>query len=113
MHEQLKRLTTMEPDLAIYVKMYPLNIHPKAYAKAWVILGAGPKAPQMLDKAFSGGSLPEPGPNDPARPVDDSIRFAESIGINSTPTLIFPDGSIVAGVLNVADMRGILLRDTP
>jgi thiol:disulfide interchange protein DsbC len=113
MHEELKRLTTMEPDLAIYVKMYPLNIHPKAYGKARVILAARTKALHMLDKVFSGATIPEPGPNDPAGPVDDSIRFAESIGVNSTPTLIFPDGSIAAGVMNVADMRGILLKDTP
>ena len=110
MHEELKRLTTMEPDLAVYVKMYPLNIHPKAYGKARVILAAGPKALQMLDKAFSGATMPEPGPNDPARPVEESIRFAESIGVNSTPTLIFADGSIAAGVMDVAEIRAVLLK---
>ncbi|HET6419466.1 MAG TPA: DsbC family protein [Geobacteraceae bacterium] len=111
MHEELKRLTTMEPDLAIYVKMYPLNIHPKAYGKARVILGAGANAPKMLDKAFSGEPLPEPGPSDPAGPVDESIRFAESIGIYSTPTLVLPDGTIAPGVMDSETIRILLHKD--
>jgi thiol:disulfide interchange protein DsbC len=110
MHDELKRLLTMEPDLAVYVKIYPLNIHPKAYDKARVILAAGPKAQEMLDRAFSGANMPEPGPNDPARPVEESIRFADSIGVNSTPTLIFPDGSIVAGVMDAATIHLVMLK---
>ena len=36
LHMELKPLAVMEPDLAIYVKMYPLKMHPHAYDKARV-----------------------------------------------------------------------------
>lgn len=111
MHQELKRLISMEPDLAVYVKMYPLKVHPHAYDKARVILGAGTKAPQMLDKAFSGEKMPEPGPNDPSKPVDDSIRFADSIDVYSTPTLVLPDGSMASGVMDAETMRILLHKD--
>lgn len=109
LHGELKRLAAMEPDLAVYVKMYPLQMHPAAYDKARVILGGG--SPELLDKAFAGGALPAPGAADSGTPVDETIRVARSLGINSTPTLVFPDGTLVIGARDAAALKGMLAAD--
>jgi thiol:disulfide interchange protein DsbC len=106
MHVELKRLAAQEPDLAIYIKLFPLKIHPNAYDKARVILGARSLA--LLDKSFAGGKLPAPGARDARKPVDDTLRYAESVGISSTPTLVLPDGRILPGLKDAETMRKLL-----
>lgn len=108
LHLELKQLAAMEPDLVIYVKMYPLKAHPHAHDKARVILGAN--TVEMLDKAFAGKTLPQPGIGDPAGPVDETIRLADAIGIDATPALVLPSGRIVAGVKSAAEIRSLLNR---
>jgi thiol:disulfide interchange protein DsbC len=107
MHGELKKLVAMEPDLAIYIKMFPLRMHPDAYDKARVILGAKGKSMGLLEKAFSGQKLP-PVAKAARKPVDDSIKFAESIGITSTPTLVLPDGRIMPGFLEAAAVKELM-----
>jgi thiol:disulfide interchange protein DsbC len=106
MHTELKKLVALEPDLAVYIELFPLKMHPHAYDKARVILGA--KSLALLDKSFAGGSLPAPGARDAKKPVDDTMRFAESVGISSTPTLVLPDGRILPGVKDAETMRKLL-----
>jgi len=108
LHWELVKLTYMEPDLAIYVKMFPLKTHPKAYDKARVILGG--KSPKLLDKAFAGESLPDPGLNDPSRPVDDTIKIGETIGVSGTPTLVLPDGRLLAGVRSATQLKDLIVQ---
>ena len=38
LHRELKKLVTRNRDVTIYVKMFPLKMHPKAHDKARVIL---------------------------------------------------------------------------
>jgi len=106
MHLELKKLAALEPDLAIYIMLYPLKMHPHAYDKARVILGA--KSLVLLDKSFAGGKLPAPGVKDAKKPVDETMRFAESVGINSTPTLVLPDGRILPGLKDAETMLKLL-----
>lgn len=109
LHRELVRLTTMEPDLAIYVKMFPLKMHPKAFDKARVILGS--RSLKLLDQAFSGEELPPPGPNDTAEAVEESIRLADALGISSTPTMVLPDGRVVPGVKGALAIKMLLTID--
>lgn len=107
LHHELVKLMYMEPDLAIYVKMFPLKMHPKAYDKARVILSA--ENPQyLLDKAFAGEELPPPTAKDSSKPVDDSIKLAESLGISATPTLVLPDGRIMPGFREAGEIKKLL-----
>lgn len=105
-HAELKRLTAMDKSVAVYVKMFPLKMHPKAYDKARVILGSG--SLDLLNKAFGGEPLPKPGEKDAGKPVDETIKLGESLGINGTPALIFPDGRIVAGFRDNVAIQKIL-----
>lgn len=106
LHQELKRLVTLEPELTVYIKMFPLNIHPKAYDKARVILGSN--SLELLEKAFARQELPPPGEKDRKEPVDESIRIAESLGIQGTPAIIFPDGRLVAGAMQAEAIRDLL-----
>src|SRR5690242_9986294 len=74
--------------------------------KARTILGA--KSPELLDKAFAGEALPQPGARDSGRPVDETIRIAEAWGIDSTPSMILPDGSVLVGGRNAELLKGLL-----
>jgi thiol:disulfide interchange protein DsbC len=106
MHAELHKLTALEPDLAIYVKLFPLKMHPKAYDKARVILGRN--SLKLLEDSYAGKALPAPGPKDAKKPVDDTLRFAESVGINATPTLVLPDGRILPGFREAAALQELL-----
>jgi len=106
MHHELKKLVALEPDLAVFIKLYPLKMHPKAYDKARVILGE--KSLKLLELSFAGGALPAPKAKDAKKPVDDTMRFAESVGILSTPTLVLPDGRIVPGFRDAKAIQELL-----
>jgi thiol:disulfide interchange protein DsbC len=106
LHWELVKLTADLPELAIYIKLFPLASHPGSYDKARVILGQN--SFELLSQAFEGGELPKPGAKDGRKPVDDTIKFAESAGINVTPTLVLPDGRIVAGYMDVDELKKLL-----
>lgn len=111
LHGELKKVIEKEPELAIYIKMYPLKMHPKANDHARVILGAGSNSLELLEKAFAGQLLPKPENNDPEQPVKETVLLAESLGIHSTPTLIFPDGTVAVGALDAATLRIMLEKN--
>jgi thiol:disulfide interchange protein DsbC len=106
LHTELKKLVTLEPELTVYIKMFPLKMHPKAYDKARVILGSN--SLEMLEKAFAHGELPPPGDKDPKEPVDATIKLGDSLGIKGTPAMIFPDGRLVSGSMSAEAILGLL-----
>lgn len=106
LHAELKKLVAMEPDLTVYIKMFPLKMHPAAYDKARVILGSN--SLEVLDKAFAGEKLPEPGEKDKKEPVDETIKLGESLGISGTPAIVMPNGELIAGMRNAAALSELL-----
>lgn len=110
LYGELKRLAAMEPDLAIYIKMYPLKMHRGAYDKARVILAA--QSLQLLDEVFAGGKVPPAGENASRKPVDATIKLAESLGIRGTPALVFPDGRLIIGFRDAENMHVLLSPTT-
>ena len=106
LHGELKKLVALEPELTVFIKLFPLKMHPKAYDKARVILGRN--SLNLLEKSFAGEALPAPGAKDVKQPVDDTMRFAQSVGIDATPTLVLPDGRIMPGFKDAEAMRKLL-----
>jgi thiol:disulfide interchange protein DsbC len=96
MHLELKKLVALEPDLVVYIKLFPLKMHPHAYDRARVILGE--RSLKLLEKSYAGKPLPAPSARDGKKGVDDTMRYADSVGINATPTLVLPDGRIIPGL---------------
>jgi thiol:disulfide interchange protein DsbC len=103
---ELVKLTYMEPDLAIYVKMFPLKMHPGAYDKARVILGGD--SAYLLNKAFAGEPLPAATDKDRKEPVDETLKLGESLGITGTPTLVLPNGTVVTGYKEAGELKKLI-----
>jgi thiol:disulfide interchange protein DsbC len=106
LHGELKKLAAAEPDLAIYVKMFPLKIHPGAYDKARALLVAG--SPEALDIAFAGGPLPPAKGDEKRREVDETLKVAASLGVSAAPALVFPDGRVMLGYRDADMIRKFL-----
>ncbi|SNB46400.1 DsbC family protein [Geobacter sp. DSM 9736] len=108
LHTELKKLVKLEPDVAVYIKLFPLKMHPKAYDKSRAIM-QGSDPGKLLDEAFRGGSLPAPAPQG-AKGVDETIRIAGTLGINATPTLVLPDGSVLPGYRKAEEIKRLMAK---
>lgn len=106
LHKELVKLLALEPELTVYIKLFPLKMHPKAYDKSRVILGE--KSLALLEKSFAKEKLPEPTAKHPAKPVDDTMALADTLKINATPTIIMPDGSVIEGSRDAETLRKML-----
>jgi len=93
LHEEIKKITAMRSDIAFYIKMYPLPMHPNAYDKSKAIVCQ--KSSKLLDDAFAGRKLPAA--DCETDEIDDNIKLAKELGINGTPAMILPDGRLVPG----------------
>ncbi|HHL41014.1 MAG TPA: DsbC family protein [Deltaproteobacteria bacterium] len=95
LHYEIKKVVKKRPDIAFYILLYPLDIHPDAYKKAKAIQCR--RSVEMLEEAFEGKVLPEPDCDD--KVVDENIRVGRELGIQGTPALIMPDGRLIPGYL--------------
>lgn len=93
LHEEVKKIIAKRNDVAFYVKMYPLPMHPNAYDKSKTIVCQ--KSAKLLDDAFTGKKLPAP--DCETNEVDNNIKLAEELGIAGTPAIILPDGRLLPG----------------
>jgi thiol:disulfide interchange protein DsbC len=89
----MKKIIEERKDIAFYIKMFPLKSHPQAYDKAKAILCE--KSLKLLDDAHEKKPLPKPSCE--TNLVDEQMKQAEKLGLNSVPALILPDGRIVQG----------------
>lgn len=92
---EMNKVVGMRTDIAFFIKLYPLKSHPDAYDKSKAIVCARSLA--MLEDSLAGKPLDPPSCETDA--IDRNIKLAEQLGINSTPTLIFPDGRVIPGFL--------------
>jgi thiol:disulfide interchange protein DsbC len=84
-------------NVTVYTFLYPLDsLHPDAKRKAEAIWCAKDRA-VAWETFMVSGKLPERGKCD--TPIERNLRLGGAMGINGTPTLIFPDGSMAAGAL--------------
>lgn len=104
LHEEIKKIVAKRSDLAFYIKMYPLAMHPGAYEKSKAIVCQ--KSPKLLDDAFAGKKLPKA--ECATDEIDNNIKLAEELGITGTPAMILPDGRLVPGYVSGDVLLGIL-----
>jgi thiol:disulfide interchange protein DsbC len=107
-HAELKKLAAMDPDVAITIMLMPLQMHPAAYDKSRAILESG--SLKVLDKAFEGKELPKPAKTSSKKAIDENIAFASAHGIDGTPTLVMPDGSVKVGLHDAATLKDMLKK---
>ncbi len=93
LHPEMKKIVAQHPDVAFFIKMLPLKIHPNARKKAQAIICS--KSEKMLADSLAGKPIPEP--DCETDQIEKNEALARKIGVRSTPTLIFPDGRVVPG----------------
>lgn len=105
LHAEIKDIIKERNDIAFYIKLYPLkDIHPGAYDKAKAIQCA--KSIKLLDDAFNGKELPKASCD--TDEIDKNMKLANENGIGGTPTLIFPDGTMIPSYLTKAQIYELL-----
>jgi thiol:disulfide interchange protein DsbC len=103
---EMKKVVEERSDIAFFIKMFPLKSHPNAYDKAKAIVCA--KSLAMLEDSLAGRPLPPPGCETDV--IDRNIELAAKLGINSTPTLILPDGLILPGYKKADEIIALVDR---
>jgi thiol:disulfide interchange protein DsbC len=93
LHEELLEVVAQDPEIAFYIKMLPLAMHPDAYHIAKSIVCNG--SLKLLEDSLAGKAVPPPLCR--AEAVDETIALASKLGIRSTPTLVLPDGRPFSG----------------
>lgn len=100
LHPEMEKTVKDHPDIAFFIKMFPLAMHPHAKTKAKAILcascrGDNSKAAALLSDALHGKKIPAP--DCESDQVEKNIALAKELHISSTPTLIMPDGRVLPG----------------
>jgi thiol:disulfide interchange protein DsbC len=104
LHDELREVVQRDPEIAFLIKLFPLKMHPNAYTIAKSIVCN--KSLAMLEESFAGKVVPPPLCETKA--VDETIALVERLGINSTPTLVLPDGLVVPGYKKADDLLKLL-----
>lgn len=92
-HAELKKVVAKNPDVAFYLKLFPLKSHPDAYRISKSVICSG--SMELLEASFEGKPVPDPSCETDA--VDRTLSLVSELGIRSTPTLVLPDGQILSG----------------
>jgi len=93
-HEEITKVVAERKDIAFYLKLMPLPMHPDAFWKSQSILCKS--SVQWLEDNFAKKEIPRPD-CDNKQEVEANIKLASELGITGTPTLVFPDGMVLVG----------------
>lgn len=91
---EIQKILETRKDIAFYIKLLPLPMHPNAHGKSMSILCNG-KKPQLLYDAMADKDLPKG--ECKTTELDDNVKLATEIGIHGTPGIILPDGRLIPG----------------
>lgn len=103
--KQFEQTLQQIDDITIYVFMYPV-IRPELADHSKAVWCSPDRGKAWLDLALR-GQRPTSGLNCET-PIDKNVELGHSLGVNSTPTLIFANGERVAGGMRIADLVPIL-----
>ena len=103
--KQFEQTLQQMNDITVYVFMFPV-IRPELADHSKAVWCAPDRAKAWLDVALH--AKPITSKPTCATPVEKNIELGRSLGVNSTPTLIFADGERVTGGLRVADLSELL-----
>src|SRR5258706_5979262 len=96
-----KNLQTVD-DITIYVFMYPV-IRPQNADHSRAVWCSPDRAKAWLDLALN--HQRPAAPPSCENPVDKVLSLGRALRVNSTPTLILPNGERIAGGMKAADLR--------
>jgi len=91
-------------NVTIYTFLYPIDqLHPDSARKSRIIWCSADKV-KAWDEFFSSGKLPD-NQGDCDNPVVATGDLGAKLRVSATPTLVFADGSIVAGALPASQLE--------
>lgn len=93
LHQTIRQIITKRNDSAFLIKILPL--HKDTYAKAKSIVCS--RSLKMLEDGFENKEIPRT--DCQTDELEKNRLFAESLDLLSTPTMIFPDGSVIVGAI--------------
>jgi thiol:disulfide interchange protein DsbC len=105
LHGEIKKVAAIDPDVAFLVMPYPRNPNDMATNRKCQAVVCS-KSEKLLDDAYSGKALPEPDCKTDA--VNETIRLAERLKIEGTPTMILPDGRMISGYMEAERLLALL-----
>jgi len=108
LHTELQEVVRRDPNIAFLIKLFPLKMHPNAYTISKSIVCNRSMA--MLEDSFAGKSVPPPLCE--TRAVDETLALVARLGINSTPTLVLPDGRVLPGYKKSDELLKLLSAGT-
>ncbi|TFG59983.1 MAG: DsbC family protein [Deltaproteobacteria bacterium] len=111
-HSEARKIVAKNPDVAFFVKLYSRRNNPTTIQKILSIVCGKQDAPKLLDDAFAGKPLPQPGPTCDFAAVQETAKLAGKLGIRGTPVMILPDGRVVNGYRDAETILK-LLEETP
>jgi thiol:disulfide interchange protein DsbC len=116
LHPEMEKVVTEHPDIAFFIKMFPLKMHPEAYDNARAIICAkiqesNDRALTLLSDSLAGKALPKPACE--SDQVAENIALVKKLFISSTPTLVLPDGQVLPGYKEAAQIVKIIKPKSP
>jgi thiol:disulfide interchange protein DsbC len=104
LHVELKGAAAKDPDVAFFIKLYSRNNSPPVMQKARAIICN--KSLAMLEDAYE--MKPVPPPLCTTRAPEENHSLTEKLGIRGTPTMLLPDGRLIAGYKDAATILKLL-----
>ncbi len=105
LHGEIRKAAAKDADAAFYVMPYPRNAKDKATYRKCLAVVCG-KSEKLLDDAYAGKELPAPSCKSNA--VDETMKIADRLKIQGTPTMILPDGRLVSGAMEADALLALL-----
>jgi len=100
----MKKIIEERKDIVFLIKLYPLKMHPAAYEKSKAIFCE--KSLALLEDAYDKKTLPKPSCETTV--IDENIKLAEKLGINSLPSLVLPDGRVFPGYKDAKTLLNLI-----
>lgn len=88
-------------DITVYVFMYPV-IQPKLTDHSKAVWCSSDRSKAWLELALNG--KPPAASTSCANPIEKNLELGRRLGVNATPTLIFPNGERISGGMQLADL---------
>jgi thiol:disulfide interchange protein DsbC len=107
LHPELERVVSADPGVVFYIKLMPLvSLHPDAMRISKSILCQN--SVELLEASFAGKNIPDPVCDTDA--VEKTLKLGQALGIDSTPTIIFPDGRLMSGYRSAEDILDLIKK---